>query len=94
MIKFIQIIYNADTYLTWEICSRKEISAIRKNAFLDAVAMAFESYAPRVCIFVTVVTYALLGNAITAEKVFMISAFYNDMRYSLSIAFPLGKSRI
>ncbi|XP_033208086.1 probable multidrug resistance-associated protein lethal(2)03659 [Belonocnema kinseyi] len=72
----------------------KEISAIRKNAFLDAVAMAFESYAPRVCIFVTVVTYALLGNAITAEKVFMISAFYNDMRYSLSIAFPLGIQRI
>ena len=55
--------------------------------------MAIESYVPRLCIFVTVVTYALLGNAISGEMVFMISAFYNNIRFALGIAFPLGKSK-
>ncbi|XP_051154775.1 ATP-binding cassette sub-family C member 4-like [Leptopilina boulardi] len=72
----------------------KEVSAIRKNYFIDAFAMAFESYAPRLCVYVTILTYALLGNAIVAEKVFMIAAFYNEMRYSMSIAFPLGIQRL
>lgn len=72
----------------------KEVSAIRKNYFIDAAAMAFEAYASRLCIFVTIITYALFGNPIIAEKVFMIAAFYNEMRYSMGIAFPLGIQRL
>ena len=80
-----------DSNFIYFIFVREEISAIRKNLFLDAVAMSFECYASRACIFLTVVTYALLGNDVTAEKVFMILAFYNDMRFSLGIAFPIGE---
>ncbi|XP_043470122.1 ATP-binding cassette subfamily C member 4-like [Leptopilina heterotoma] len=72
----------------------KEVSAIRKNYIIDTVVLAFESFASRLCIFVTIITYALLGNPIIAEKVFMIAAFYNILRYSMGIAFPVGIQRL
>ncbi|XP_043470090.1 probable multidrug resistance-associated protein lethal(2)03659 [Leptopilina heterotoma] len=72
----------------------KEISAIRKCSFVDAVQMSFDSYIPRVCLFVTIITYALMGNPLSAHTVYIITSYYNNMRYSVNICLQFSVQRI
>ncbi|XP_033213303.1 probable multidrug resistance-associated protein lethal(2)03659 [Belonocnema kinseyi] len=73
---------------------QKEISAIRKSSFIDAVQMSFDSYIPRLCLFVTIVSYALMGNPISAKTVYIITAYYNNMRYSVNICLEFSVQRM
>ncbi|XP_051154764.1 probable multidrug resistance-associated protein lethal(2)03659 isoform X2 [Leptopilina boulardi] len=72
----------------------KEISAIKKCSFVDAVQMSFDSYIPRLCLFVTIVTYALMGNPLSAQTVYIITSYYNNMRYSVNICLQFSVQRI
>ncbi|XP_048505790.1 probable multidrug resistance-associated protein lethal(2)03659 [Athalia rosae] len=67
---------------------RKEIREIRKNIFIQGITGSFDMYLPRLCIFLTILAYVLLGNSITAEQVFMTTSFYNILRTNMTKAFP------
>lgn len=41
-------------------------------------------------IFVSLVTYALSGNWVTAQKAFVITAYYNILRQTMAVFFPQG----
>lgn len=41
-------------------------------------------------LFITVLAYVLFGFKITAEKVFMITAYYNILRTTMTVFFPQG----
>lgn len=43
-------------------------------------------------IFASILAYVLLGNSITAEKVFIITSFYNILRQTMTVFFPQGIS--
>lgn len=44
----------------------------------------------RVSIFVSLAGFALLGNLVTAEKAFVITAYYNSLFQIMTIFFPQG----
>ncbi|XP_015608410.1 probable multidrug resistance-associated protein lethal(2)03659 [Cephus cinctus] len=73
---------------------RKEVNAIQKNAIVQGTTLSFDMYVPRLGLFVTILIYILQGENITAEKVFMITAFYDVLRMSMTIAFPLSINQI
>ena len=56
--------------------------------------MSFDSYVPRLCLFITIVSYALMGNPISAQSVYIITAYYNNMRYSVNICLEFSKDSI
>lgn len=45
-------------------------------------------FTTRVSVFISLVAFALLGNVVTAEKAFVITAFYNILRQTMTIFFP------
>lgn len=47
-------------------------------------------FTTRVSIFVSLVAFALLGNLVTAEKAFVITAYYNILRQTMTVFFPQG----
>lgn len=47
-------------------------------------------FTTRVSIFVSLVGFALLGNIVTAEKAFVITAYYNILRQTMTVFFPQG----
>lgn len=47
-------------------------------------------FTTRVSIFVSLVAFALLGNIVTAEKAFVITAYYNILRQTMTVFFPQG----
>ncbi|KAJ8974857.1 hypothetical protein NQ317_001955 [Molorchus minor] len=48
----------------------------------------------RMSIFASILAYVLLGNNITAEKVFVLTSFYNILRQAMSVFFPQGISQV
>lgn len=51
-------------------------------------------FTTRVSIFVSLVAFALLGNLVTAEKAFVITAYYNILRVTMTVFFPQGVGQL
>lgn len=56
--------------------------------------MSFIMFTSRFGILLTVITYVLYGNNITAEKVFVITSYYMILRQTMTIFFPQGIAQI
>ncbi|XP_058838490.1 probable multidrug resistance-associated protein lethal(2)03659 [Topomyia yanbarensis] len=83
---------------TWEkpfaklvaIARKKEIKVIRYVSYIKGILLSFIMFTTRVSIFISLIAYALLGNFVTAEKAFVITAYYNILRATMTIFFPQG----
>ncbi|CAH3158723.1 unnamed protein product [Pocillopora meandrina] len=81
---------------TWELSFSKiinnlrslEISKIRKAMFLRALNMAVDFASQNIISCVTFGSYVLLGNTLTAAKVFSSIAFLNALQRSVTRHFP------
>lgn len=51
-------------------------------------------FTTRVSIFISLVAFALLGNLVTAEKAFVITAYYNILRVTMTVFFPQGVGQL
>ncbi|EDV94900.1 probable multidrug resistance-associated protein lethal(2)03659 [Drosophila grimshawi] len=68
----------------------KEMNAIRKVNYIRGTLQSFIMYVTRISVFVSLVGFVLLGKLLTAEKAFVITAFYNILRNTMTIYFPMG----
>ncbi|XP_003699343.2 putative multidrug resistance-associated protein lethal(2)03659 isoform X2 [Megachile rotundata] len=73
-----------------EKARRREISVIRAMSLIRGVIMSFIMFTTRMALFVTIIAYILYGKKITAEKVFMLQAYYNILRQTMTVYFPQG----
>nr|CAH7729851.1 unnamed protein product [Callosobruchus chinensis] len=74
---------------------RLEINLIRKTSFMRGVILSFIMFSTRLSIFVSILYYVLAGNKdITAEKVFVLTSFYNILRQTMTVFFPQGISQV
>ncbi|XP_037038321.1 probable multidrug resistance-associated protein lethal(2)03659 isoform X1 [Bradysia coprophila] len=72
---------------------RKEVEAIRGTAYIRATLFSF-GMVSRLSIFVSLVTYIFLGNAITAQKVFVVFSFFNILNLSMVYFWPLALTSV
>lgn len=70
--------------------SSKEIKVIRYVSYVRGILLSFIMFTTRVSIFASLVAFALLGNLVTAEKAFVITAYYNILRQTMTVFFPQG----
>lgn len=73
---------------------RKEMKAIRLHSYLIGLIYSFEIFVARTSIFISILGYVLLGNYVTAEKIFAITAIYNCMRPVITILFSISLASI
>lgn len=69
---------------------RKELRVIRFVAYLRGGLLSFMIFSTRTAIFISLITYALSGNWLTAQKAFVITAYYNIIRQTMCVFFPQG----
>ena len=67
---------------------RLEISKIRKAQLLRALNMAMDFASQNIISCITFATYVMLGNTLTAAKVFSSIAFLNALQRSVTRHFP------
>lgn len=59
-------------------------------SYIRGILLSFIMFATRASIFISLVTFALLGNLVTAEKAFVITAYYNILKQTMTVFFPQG----
>uniref|UniRef100_A0AAQ5YSM2 Cystic fibrosis transmembrane conductance regulator n=1 Tax=Amphiprion ocellaris TaxID=80972 RepID=A0AAQ5YSM2_AMPOC len=67
---------------------RKEISKIMKSSYLRGLNMASFFCASKIIVFVTFTLYVLLGNKISASRVFVTVSLYTAVRLTVTLFFP------
>ncbi|XP_015233372.1 PREDICTED: multidrug resistance-associated protein 4-like isoform X1 [Cyprinodon variegatus] len=67
---------------------RKEISKIMKSSYLRGLNMASFFCASKIIVFVTFTLYVLLGNTISASRVFVTVSLYSAVRLTVTLFFP------
>lgn len=77
-----------------EKARRKEVNVIRWASYIRGVTMSFIIFSTRMSLFITVLAYVLFDNKITAEKVFVITAYYNSLRTTMTVFFPQGITQV
>ncbi|XP_063224300.1 probable multidrug resistance-associated protein lethal(2)03659 isoform X2 [Bacillus rossius redtenbacheri] len=83
---------------TWELLfsklvahsRRNEIREIRLASYLRAIMLSFEKFTTRLTLFITIFCFVMMGNVVTAEKVFVVSSFFNIIRNSMTDFLPRG----
>ncbi|XP_054480100.1 ATP-binding cassette sub-family C member 4-like [Anoplopoma fimbria] len=66
----------------------KEISKVMKSSYLRGLNMASFFCASKIILFVTFTLYVLLGNTITASRVFVTVSLYSAVRLTVTLFFP------
>ncbi|OXA51509.1 Multidrug resistance-associated protein 4 [Folsomia candida] len=69
-----------------------EIKSIGRQMSLRALNLGLYYVSSKLIIFLTLVAYVLTGNYLTAEKVFVAMALYQNVRLLMTIFFPWGIS--
>lgn len=67
---------------------KKEINVIRYVSWIRGILLSFIIFSSRVSIFISLVMYAVLGNFVTAQSAFVITAYYNVLRQTMTVFFP------
>ncbi|XP_032413049.1 ATP-binding cassette sub-family C member 4 [Xiphophorus hellerii] len=67
---------------------RKEISKIMKSSYLRGLNMASFFCASKIIVFITFTIYVLLGNPISASRVFVTVSLYTAVRLTVTLFFP------
>ncbi|XP_076579274.1 ATP-binding cassette sub-family C member 4-like [Chaetodon auriga] len=72
----------------------KEISKIMKSSYLRGLNMASFFCASKIIVFVTFTLYVLLGNTITASRVFVTVSLYSAVRLTVTLFFPSAVEKL
>ncbi|XP_069668825.1 probable multidrug resistance-associated protein lethal(2)03659 isoform X2 [Periplaneta americana] len=73
------------------LARKREIQAVRTSAYTQGFLMCFSRLMGKnIAIFISIVAYVLLGNDITAEKMFVVTAYFNTLSVSMAIFLSLG----
>nr|XP_020639200.1 multidrug resistance-associated protein 4 isoform X1 [Pogona vitticeps] len=73
---------------------RKEISMILKSSYLRGMNLSSFFVASKITVFMTFMTYVLLGNVISASRVFVAVSLYSTVRLTVTLFFPAAIEKV
>ncbi|KAG8137613.1 hypothetical protein E2320_004834, partial [Naja naja] len=73
---------------------RKEISVVLKSSYLRGMNLASFFIASKITVFMTFMTYVLLGNLISASRVFVAVSLYGAVRLTVTLFFPVAIEKV
>ncbi|XP_022215922.2 probable multidrug resistance-associated protein lethal(2)03659 [Drosophila obscura] len=76
-----------------ELTRFKEMQCIKQVNYIRGILISFAMFLSRIFISTSLIAYVLLGQVLTAEKAFFVTAFYNILRRSVTMFFPQGISQ-
>ncbi|XP_071598004.1 ATP-binding cassette sub-family C member 4 isoform X2 [Heliangelus exortis] len=73
---------------------RKEIAMVLKSSYLRGLNLASFFVASKITVFMTFMAYVLLGNVISASRVFVAVSLYSAVRLTVTLFFPSAVERV
>ncbi|XP_078033391.1 ATP-binding cassette sub-family C member 4 isoform X2 [Augochlora pura] len=85
---------------TWEKPFEKLVSVVRSrevdvltiSSYLRGFTLATFVFTERTTLYFTIMAYVLLGNSISADKVFSMAQYFNILQLTMAILYPLAVS--
>ncbi|KAG5324821.1 L259 protein, partial [Pseudoatta argentina] len=77
-----------------EKARKKEINIIQWASCVRGIVKSFIVFMTRISLFITILSYILFGYKITAEKVYVITAYYNSLSLIMTAYFPQGITQV
>ena len=71
---------------------RNEIDVVRRTCNYRAFNFSFFFTASRFILLCTFLVFGFTGDALTAEKAFLVASMFNTVRLSMTLFFPMGLS--
>ncbi|NXT80894.1 MRP4 protein, partial [Zapornia atra] len=73
---------------------RKEIAMVMKSSYLRGLNLASFFVASKITVFMTFMAYVVLGNVISASRVFVAVSLYGAVRLTVTLFFPAAVERV
>uniref|UniRef100_A0A8C0FK66 Multidrug resistance-associated protein 4 n=1 Tax=Bubo bubo TaxID=30461 RepID=A0A8C0FK66_BUBBB len=73
---------------------RKEIAMVMKSSYLRGLNLASFFVASKITVFMTFMAYVLLGEVISASRVFVAVSLYGAVRLTVTLFFPAAVERV
>lgn len=74
--------------------SSEELSWVRKSSYIRGIYMTFNMFTTRMALFATLLAYALSGNHLAAEHVFVVSSYFSVLAWTMSGVFVRGVAEL
>ncbi|KAJ8932364.1 hypothetical protein NQ314_014731 [Rhamnusium bicolor] len=73
-----------------EIARKKEIDIITKTSYIRGFSLSLMVFTERVSLYLTLVTFVLLGNRLSSDVVFSMAQLFNSVQLYMCIYYPNG----
>lgn len=73
---------------------KREVKQIRATSYIRGVLTSFIMFTTRISLFFSILFYVLTGHNVTAEKVFVVTSYYNILRQTMTVFFPQGIAQV
>lgn len=77
-----------------ETARKLELQVVTKSSYIRGIYMTFNLFTTRMALYCTLISMMLLGNELTADKVFVFSSFFNILAHTMSGMFVRGFAEI
>lgn len=77
-----------------EVARKYEIDIITKTSYIRGFSMALMVYTERTILYLTLITYVLMGNSLTGDIVFSMAQLFNTVQLYMCIFYPMAVSSL
>lgn len=67
-----------------------EIDILTITSYVRGFSLALMVFTERTVLYVTLVTYVLMGNRLSGDKVFSMAQYFNNVQLYMAICYPLA----
>ncbi|XP_029164699.1 probable multidrug resistance-associated protein lethal(2)03659 [Nylanderia fulva] len=73
-----------------ELARKLELRVVTKSSYIRGIYMTFNLFTTRMALYCTLITMLMLGNDLTADKVFVASSYFNILAQTMTGMFVRG----
>ncbi|XP_071648714.1 ATP-binding cassette sub-family C member 4 [Temnothorax longispinosus] len=73
-----------------ELARKLELRVVTKSSYIRGIYMTFNLFTTRMALYCTLVSMLMFGNDLTADKVFVVSSYFNILAHTMAGMFVRG----
>jgi len=73
-----------------ELARKLELRVVTKSSYIRGIYMTFGLFTTRMALYCTLITMMIFGEEVTADKIFVVSSYFNILSHTLTGMFVRG----
>jgi len=73
-----------------ELARKLELRVVTKSSYIRGIYMTFNLFTTRMALYCTLIAMLMFGNPLTADKIFVVSSYFNILAHTMTGMFVRG----